>query len=395
MTLGYGVRHSFSVFFPSLIEEFGGSRGNTAVMFSIHLFFYGIVAPLSGALGDFWKPKKTIIFGTVIIGISTASCFFAKDLWHFYMIFGVITPIGLACLGTPVVTPTIINWFIKSRGLAYGIAQMGGGLSFIIAIFADKMITLLGWRFAYLTMGLSIMIILIPVILYFFVGDPSEKNIKPYGSEKEIKPISNSVIHAEGWTLRKALRTHQFWLMAISQTLFWGPGCYMVLAHQVKFAQDVGYSSIFSASIFGLYGVTMVLGQICASVSDRIGREWVVVTGCFFCTVAIVALSQVQDTSNRWLLYVYALSFGFGSGLHAPTVLLGASDLFSGKHFGTITGMIIGCAGVAGSLGPWFGGLLHDKFGDYQFAFGIAILSFSLSAMSFVFSAPRQSIIFR
>ena len=248
-------------------------------MLSIHLLFYGIVSPFSGALSDHWKPKKTIILGAVILGISTAACGLAEELWHFYLIFGFITPIGLACVGAPVVTPTIINWFAKSRGLAYGIAQMGGGLSFIYAIYAESMISLLGWRYAYLVLGLSIMILLIPVILLFYAGDPSEKNLKPYGAEEnnETETTTDSKVQTEERTLRKALRTHQLWLMVASMTLFWGLGCYMVLAHQVKFAQDIGYSSIFAASIFGLYGLSMVAGQLSASISDKIGREWVLV----------------------------------------------------------------------------------------------------------------------
>ena len=47
------------------------------------------------------------------------------------------------------------------------------------------MISLLGWRYAYLVLGLSIMILLIPAILLFYAGDPSEKNLKPYGAEED------------------------------------------------------------------------------------------------------------------------------------------------------------------------------------------------------------------
>ena len=88
-------------------------------------------------------------------------------------------------------------------------------------------------------------------------------------------------------------------------TLFWGLGCYMVLAHQVKFAQDIGYSSIFAASIFGLYGLSMVAGQLTASISDKIGREWVLVTGCMLSILSVFALTHVHDTSSSWLLYVF------------------------------------------------------------------------------------------
>ena len=86
--------------------------------------------------------------------------------------------------------------------------------------------------------------------------------------------------------------------MVASMTLFWGLGCYMVLAHQVKFALDIGYSSIFAASIFGLYGLSMVTGQLSASISDKIGCEWVLVTGCLLSILSVFALTQVQDTSS-------------------------------------------------------------------------------------------------
>ena len=52
--------------------------------------------------------------------------------------------------------------------------------------------------------------------------------------------------------------------------------------------------------------------------------------------------------------------------------------------------MIIGFAGVAGSLGPWFGGFLFDKYGNYKIVFEYAILSFVFSAIFFILSAPRR-----
>lgn len=52
ITVIYGIRHSFAVFFPSILDEFGWSRGSTAMMFSINLLVYGFVAPLVGGLSD-------------------------------------------------------------------------------------------------------------------------------------------------------------------------------------------------------------------------------------------------------------------------------------------------------------------------------------------------------
>ena len=45
----------------------------------------------------------------------------------------------------------------------------------------------------------------------------------------------------------------------------------MLLAHQVKFAQDMGYSAMFAASTFGFFGISMVIGP--AQCID-FGQDW-------------------------------------------------------------------------------------------------------------------------
>jgi sugar phosphate permease len=52
MVLVYGIRQSFAVFFPPILEEFGWSRGSTAFMLSLNLLFYGFAAPFVGNLAD-------------------------------------------------------------------------------------------------------------------------------------------------------------------------------------------------------------------------------------------------------------------------------------------------------------------------------------------------------
>ena len=395
MTLGYGVRHSFGVFFPPILDEFGWSRGSTAVMLSIHLFVYGCMAPFAGALSDRWRAKRMILSGAVVMALATVSCGFASQLWHFYVIFGIFTPIGLALVGSPIINPTITNWFYKFRGIAFSLAQMGGGLSFLYAIYAESMISNFGWRKAYFVLGITLSVILIPMLLRFYVYHPREKRLGALGMEGEKFDLGRRSVNVEkgfNWTLRQASRTYQLWLLVISQTLFWGVGCYLLLAHQVKFAQDMGYSAMFAASTFGFFGISMVIGQISASISDKIGRESTLVLGCALAIASVFILTLIRDTSNSWMLYAYAIGFGFGAGLQAPTLFVGASDLFSGRHFGAINGVILGGMGVGGAAGPWVGGYIHDLFGSYRYAFGLSMLCFGISAIAFVIAAPRRKL---
>jgi len=179
--------------------------------------------------------------------------------------------------------------------------------------------------------------------------------------------------------------------MVASQSLYWGIGCYLILAHQVKFAMDVGYSSVFAASIFALFGVFMALGQISAAISDWIGREKTIALAVILTTGAMVALVSVKDISQPWLLYVYAVCFGFGVGLWSPTIFAGMADIFHGRHYGAIAGLLLTGMGIGGVLGPWLGGYIYDISGSYISAFIFVIVCFGLSGIAFWIAAPRNA----
>ena len=397
MILVYGVRHSFSVFFPPILDEFGWGRGETAVMLSLHLFFYGLAAPVIGTITDWWHPRRILLIGAVILSSAAALCSLATQLWHFYLIFGLVTPIGLACCGSPVVNPTIANWFSKNRGLALGVAQMGGGLSFVYVIYPEFIMSMAGWRTAYVAMGVTMLIILIPLVHFFYRYHPREKGLIAYGLSEATPDNPESQANAvqaknKEWTLAAAIRTRQLWLMVLSQTFFWGTGCYLILAHVGKFAQDAGYSGLFAASMFALYGVSMVVGQLSAAISDWIGREVTVVIATALCVVGLAVLLSVVDNSEPWRLYLYAISFGLGAGLQAPTIFAGAADLFYGRHFGSINGVVLAGMGFGGAIGPWVGGYLYDLSGTYQQAIILSAATFIVSAITFFFSAPRKGI---
>jgi len=166
MILVYGTRHSFSIFFPPILGEFGWSRGSTALMLSLNLLVYGFTAPLVGGLTDRWKPRRVIFIGLTILTLATAGCAFARELWHFYLLFGILTPMGTACCGWPLLSPILVNWFSKRRGLAMGLGQAGGGLSFTYVLFTEFVISQLGWRSAFFVLAGTL--VALPYYLFIF-----------------------------------------------------------------------------------------------------------------------------------------------------------------------------------------------------------------------------------
>jgi sugar phosphate permease len=398
MGLIYGIRNSFSVLFGPILEEFGWLRSSTALMLSLNVLVYGLTAILAGTLVDRWKPRHVAFIGGIILTTATALCYLASQLWHFYLLFGFIVPVGTAFLGSPILNPALINWFGRSRGLAIGLAQIGGGLSFAYSFVVEAVLSAFGdWRPAFLVMAATIFFVVLPLYFFFYRFRPEDKGLKPYGSQEaepsvrgETETSRVTAVTAD-WTLSTALKTRSLWGLVLAQFFFWGIGNYLIIAHQVKFATEVGYSSFLATSVFALFGLVSIAGQVAASISDKIGRERTAVISIFLAVGAILALLQVKDDSSAWLLYVHSICSGFGAGLFTPQVFAAVGDIFHGKNIGAISALLLTGMGIGGTIGPWLGGYIYDVTDSYTGAFYIVIGAYLAAGICFVMAAPRKA----
>ena len=392
MTLIYGVRASFSAFFPHILDKFDWYRGSTAIMFSLNILVYGLTAPLAGRLVDRWKARRVVVIGIFTLALATAGCYFASELWHYYLLFGILAPVGTAFCGSPAFNPALINWFGKRRGVAVTLGQIGGGLSFAYVMFIEWLNTKWDFEYSFFVMAGVAVVVLLPLYLLFFYNRPEDKKMKPYDADigpADIEP--EKVAAGPDWSLKKAFKTHQLWLIVFSDFCYWGIGNYLILAHQIQFAEDAGYSSLVAASVFALFGVISILGQIGALVSEVIGREWTAFIAVVLAMSGLGALMSVQDTSQIWMLYFFAVTSGFATGLFSPTAIVGAADIFHGKNVGAISALVLTGVGVGGAIGPWLGGFIHDITGSYHIAFLISLAAYALAGISFWIAGPRNA----
>ena len=397
MVLVYGIRHSFSVFFTPILTEFGWGRGNVAMMLSLNILIYGFMAPVAGFFSNRWSTRVTMTAGILILALATAGCAFATELRHFYILFGILMPLGTAFCGWPIYAPALMNWFYKKRGLILGCAQMGGGLSMACAILVEYAIEKMGWRSAFLVLAGTVMVIFLPLVLFFFYYQPRDKGRLPYGLDapatdaqtprKEDHEAGEEVAQK---TLPAVLRSSKLWFLVLSYALSWGVANYMILAHQVRFLQDVGFSSLYSSSIIGLFGIMVCAGQVTGFLSDWIGREKTMTLATTCSVMGVAALLAIRDTSQPWLLYIFSTCCGYGAGLVTPTTVAASADIFHGRHFGTVAGLLLSGMGVGSIMGPWFGGFLFDLSGNYTSAFLLCIVSLILSCLLLWMAAPRM-----
>lgn len=396
--VGYGSRYSFSVIFPSLLKEFGWPRDTTALILSANMLFYGLTAPLAGALVDRIGPRKTMGFGIFLLILGLALSRFASASWHFYLSFGLLSGTGLCLTGAVPLTTIIRNWFEKYRGTALSLTYFGSGGAYITYPAIAFFIATLGWRNTFLLEAAALAVVFVPIVVFIIRYHPREKGLSRDGitetvSSNQVKIADRRVDRAWTdieWTLSKAVKTLRFWMLCLMAFALWGIVQQILSAHHIAFAEDMGYSEMYASSVLSLFGIALSLGCLSGLISDRIGRETATVIATIIGISGIVALLFIRDASQPWMLYYYAIATAFGIGMTFPLIGAAVTDVFQGPKAGALIGFVWFSFAVGGTIGPWLGGWIFETTGSYTPAFFVCIGMFMLGCVAMWVAAPRK-----
>jgi MFS family permease len=400
---------SFGIFQVPILDEFHWDRGDFAIALAIHMVFSGLAAPVAGGLIDRFGPRRVMPVGALMTALALILMSRGGALWHFYVAFGLMAAAGSSLLQIVPLTTLVSNWFARHRGTAIGIVSAGTGAGQLALLPMVKLlIDQIGWRHTYLFFGLVILVIPTTLILLFLHTRPEDRGLsiedesgrrrgrdeadakteagggKPEqgnrgGGQTEVV-ILNKEWAEVAWTLGKASRTFRFWTLALVMTIF-SAGMLLVSVQLVAYLGDKGYSSIIVASFLFLQGALNMAGEFFGGfLCDRIGREKTLTLSLFSFCAGIGFLNLAGVVSSPTLVYVFTLFYGIGQGMVAPALMTSASDLFQGKHFGSILGMIFLGGYFGGAFGAWLGGRLFDLTGAYQVNFLISVLAMLVSA---------------
>ena len=265
LAIASGLYFSFPVFFVALLEEFGWSRGATALAFSISSVTQGLLSPVVGTLVDRLGPRRVMLGGTFVLGGACLLSSGVGSLWSLYLVVGVLAAAGSCAVSWVPSGALIARWFAERRGSMMGLAFSGMGAGVLVmGPLAQWLIAVKGWRAAYLVLGAGTLAVLVPLV-WFGIHDgpaPRRAGVLPAASPG-----------GGAWPdVRAALRTRTFWALFFAY-LCTPLAVFPIVTHQVAFAVDQGFPRLFVASIFGLTGLLSVVGRIGFGVAaDRIGR---------------------------------------------------------------------------------------------------------------------------
>lgn len=375
-----GTWFCYGVFFKPLTEEFGWSRAMTSGAHSMFLIVMGLSFMVTGRLADRFGPRIVLSICAAILGIGYLLMSRITAIWQLYLFWGLIAAMGQSGGLVPMMS-TVARWFVKRRGLMTGIVVGGGGLgNMVMPPIAAHLIDSYGWRTAYITFGVAILALVIGVA-QFLKRDPGKVGQLPDGESTASQHAEVSQI--EGDSRREALRTSRFWMLTI---IYFSLGFFMhsVLVHIVPHATDTGIAPITASSVLACLGALNATGRVAiGGAGDRMGNRRAAI---FSFALALASLLWLQIASELWMMYVFAVVFGFAIGgmvaLESPLV----AEQFGLQAHGGILGMThFAGVGVGGALGTFLSGKLYDQTGNYHMIFivlaGISAVGLLLSIL--------------
>jgi MFS family permease len=154
--------------------------------------------------------------------------------------------------------------------------------------------------------------------------------------------------------------------------------------HQLAFAHDMGFDTLYAASVLGMGSLLSVPGIIITgTLSDYVGREISAIVTYGVSMVGAGCALLITGPDQHLLLWLHACLFGITWGARGPAITAKTADLFPGHQLGAILGVITIGSGVGSGLGAWGAGFIFDVSGSYKLAFALSIVAYALGCVAF------------
>ena len=346
--------------------------------FAIQWIVSGLFGPPAGWLGDRYGVRWTMRLGAVLFIVGMVLTGFMRELWQFYLFFGVILSAAMGIFQVPL-TAAVTLWFRKHLGTGMGLLQSSQGIGPLVAVPIMLYIIHLfgggldGLRAAFWIPGIVGGAIIL-VMIKFFYNEPAQIGVRPFGAPEDepIKEVQTGEIARVRTKvfLKQAQKTSAFWnLIGIH---FWGcAGHAIILVYLVAMAEDEGVSKGLAAGAFVTMSVTSTITRFAVPViADRMGSK-PAMAGCFFLQVAPICL--LFFAQDAWHFYLFAVLFGIGFGGEMSAFPIINRQYYGSGPIGTTYGYQMMGAGVGMAAGALMGGQLRDITGNFDATMGLSL----------------------
>lgn len=374
--------YSLGMFIRPLEHDFGWTRADITVATGIGSAMGLILYPIVGMTIDRIGARKLALPGVVLYCAALAGLGLSGPaIWSWWLAYAILT-CGHMMASVSVWTSGVAGRFDKQRGMALGIAFVGGGIcSGVMPSVANYLIHNLGWSQAYMALGLIGLLLALPAaILFFYDGRSHRAKLSRTAKAPPPEWQPAGVTPAEGF------RSFTFWQMALA-TVCLTTGIIGLTVHFPEILGERGLSRTTAAAIVGFVGFASIAGRLGTGLFlDRYHVR--IIGGCLYFMPAMTCALLLLGTDTAVVAPLAAISLGIALGAEVDVLSYATTRYFGLRSYGVLFGIFAALMSVGAGLGPVVGGIIHDRTGGYQLMLILCAGLFILSSALILFLKP-------
>ncbi|MDT7835706.1 MFS transporter [Aquabacterium sp. OR-4] len=382
MTIGSAGMYVVSVALPAVQAEFGATRAEASLPYTLQMIGFGLGCLLAGRLTDRFGLVPVVRMGAVCLGAGFALSGLAASLWLFALVQGVLVGLlGAATSFVPLVADTTL-WFVRRRGIAVAVCASGNYVAGALwPPIVQPAVQWLGWRHTYMALGLFSLLSMLAL----------SRGLRGRSPAAPVQAVAAGAAGHAGAAAPAGQVPHgqrPFGLaprLALALLCVAGTACCVAMAmpqvHIVAYCGDLGYGVARGAEMLSLMlGCGIVSRLVSGAICDRIGGVRTLLLGSLLQGLALLLFIPFDGLLS---LYLVSALFGLFQGGIVPSYAIIVREHFAAARAATTTGWIIMFTLFGMALGGWMSGKVFDLTGSYHAAFlnGIAwnALNFSVA----------------
>ncbi len=355
-----GLRQSLGLFMRPMTLELGISSATFGFAIALQNIVWGLSQPFVGALADRYGSRPVLIGTASIYAAGLLLMAFAKAVPGGLEIAGFLAGIGTAGTGFGVLIGTVSRATPpEKRSQTVGIVAAVGSLgTMVIAPSGQGLIDGFGWKVA--------------VVAFAAIAASMALLSLPIREQPFAKGNSSAVNQNLGEAVREAMAHRGYVCMTLA---FFACGFQLVFltTHLPAYLALCGVAPGVSASALALIGLfnsigTYLFGLLGARYSQKHLLALIYLARTLFIAVFLLLPVSVAST------LVFAAAMGLLWLGVVPLVTGIVGRVFGLTHFNTLYGIVFLSHQVGSFFGAWMGGVVFDRMGNYNFAWGALIV---------------------
>ena len=349
--LAFGALGSISVFLKPLSSEFGWSRGETSLGYTVISLSSALFGILWGYIADRFGTRWFGLTAALAMSASLFALSQQQSIWQFYGLYFLFGAFGNAMVTSPLFA-NVGFWFTHKPGLALGITAAGGAVGqAVVPYLCALSLEANGWQTTYILSAVAYLALALPVAL-LIRESPGREAARMNGNAPQ-----HTFVLAEGEVIA--------W---ISSAIIFCCTCMAVpIVHLVPLLTDAGRTLDQASTVLMVLMFSGALGRILGGkLGDLIGP-----------LPSYMVMSAGQTLSVLWFpfldstaaIYLIAIFFGFTYSGVMSAILVCTRMMVSANYAARAMSITSFFGWFGMGAGGFMGGYLFDLTGNYDTSF--------------------------